>query len=462
MKETVETLRYISFKALLQQEGWMSPAYVGVDAHGSIRYLSSEPPKQSVAIEAVNGFALPGFQNAHSHAFQFAMAGMAEKHPVGSSDDFWSWREAMYQCALSLDPDQMESVATMLYAEMLRKGYTHVAEFHYLHHDKDGKPYANLAEMGSRLVAAAHRAGIKITLVPVFYQKGGFGKDPQPRQRRFISKTIDDYFHLLDDSAHAIVNESHARLGFSVHSLRAVDEKDIIKTWNQGPANIPFHLHAAEQLREVEDCVGHWKQRPIEWILNNLSVNDRFNIVHCTHMTEDETKRLALSGANAVLCPGTEGNLGDGIFRLTDFSRHQGRWSIGTDSHISLNPLEDLRWLDYAQRFTTHKRNTFDDGASVLVRQSIMNGRKAMGLSSENFFGEGDAFDAVVYQSTSPTLAQAKIDNLLPAILYTTDPSDILGTLVNGKWVVKNNHHHTGEEIRARFLSAVTSIEKSE
>src|SRR5690349_547349 len=156
-----------------------------------------------------------------------------------------------------------------------------------------------------------------------------------------------------------------------------------------------------------------------------------------------------MSGANAVLCPGTEGNLGDGIFRLTDFSNHKGNWSIGTDSHISLNPLEDLRWLDYAQRFTTHKRNTFDDGATVLVRQSIRNGRKAMGSSIENFFTKGEAFDAVIYQSTSPTLEQATMDSLLSAIVYTTDPSDILGTLVNGKWMVKNNHHHTGEEIRA-------------
>src|SRR6187399_30003 len=155
MKESANTLKYFSFKALLQREGWMSPAYVGVDAWGTVRYLSSEPPAQSVAIEAVNGFALPGFQNSHSHAFQYAMVGMAEKHATGSSDDFWSWREAMYQCALSLDPDQMESVATMLYAEMLRKGYTHVAEFHYLHHDKHGNHYSNVAEMGERLVSAA-------------------------------------------------------------------------------------------------------------------------------------------------------------------------------------------------------------------------------------------------------------------------------------------------------------------
>ena len=230
-----ERLKYFQFKSLLQKSAWLSPAYVGVDGNGAIQYLSNEPPQQPTAIEFVNGFALPGFQNAHSHAFQYAMAGLAENHTSGIDDDFWTWREEMYKCALSVDPDQAEAIAAMLYAEMVRHGYTHVAEFHYLHHDKNGKPYNNLAEMGERMVAAAQTAGIKITLVPVFYQKGGFGQDPQVRQKRFISKTVDDYFHLLDDSATVVANEPHAQLGFSVHSLRAVALEDIITVYNQGP-----------------------------------------------------------------------------------------------------------------------------------------------------------------------------------------------------------------------------------
>jgi len=459
MSAATESLKYFSFRALLQQHGWISPAYVGVDHQGIIQYLSNESPR-GVAIESVNGYALPGFQNAHSHAFQYAMAGMAEQHPVGTNDDFWSWREAMYQCALSMDPEQMESIAAMLYAEMLRKGYTSVAEFHYLHHDKDGKPYDNLAEMGERLVSAADTAGIKITLIPVFYQKGGFGKPFQTRQRRFISKTIEEYFHLLDDSAHVVANKKNARLGFSVHSLRAVDAADIIQTWQQGPATLPFHLHAAEQLKEVEDSIAYLKQRPIEWLLDHLSVDERFNIVHCTHMTDSETKRLALSKANAVLCPGTEGNLGDGIFRLTDFSTHGGNLSIGTDSHISLNPIEDLRWLDYAQRFTSHKRNTFDDGARVLINQSIRNGRNAMGCRQKEFFEVGSSLDAVVYNGSSPTLLQSNQNSLLSSIVYTADPSDILGTLVNGTWLVKENHHRSIDMIRTKFQQAVTELGK--
>jgi formimidoylglutamate deiminase len=451
-------IKYFQFKKLLLKEGWLEPAYVGVDSSGIVQYLSAEKPPFPVSIEAVNGFALPGFQNAHSHAFQYAMAGMAEKHPPGSTDDFWSWREAMYGCALSMDPQQVETVATMLYAEMLRKGYTQVAEFHYLHHDKEGKPYANLAEMGERLVAAAHTAGIRITLVPVFYQKGNFGVAPYPRQRRFISQTIDDYLQLLDDTAHLVSQHAHASLGFGVHSLRAVDAADVIKTIEQGPTSIPFHLHAAEQRKEVDDCIAALKQRPVEWLLNNVSLDSRFHLVHCTHLTSNEVQRLAASGANVVLCPGTEGNLGDGIFQLTEFATHGGSWSIGTDSHISLNPAEDLRWLDYAQRFTTHKRNTFDDGASVLLDKTWTAGKKAMGQQPLNYFEIGKPLDAVVFHARSPLLAQAGTDHALPAILYTSDSSNILGTLVDGQWVVYQQSHRLHEKISSNFLGTLHKL----
>lgn len=451
-------MKFFHFRALLQASGWISPAYVGVEASGNIQYLSGKAPELPTAIEFVNGFAIPGFLNAHSHAFQYAMVGMAEKHTSGSRDDFWSWREAMYRCALSVDPDEMQAVATMLYAEMLRKGYTHVAEFHYLHHDKNGKPYDNLAEMGLRLLQAAADAGIRITLIPVFYQKGGFGQEPQPRQRRFISKTVEDYFHLLDDSAEAVKGYHNASLGYSVHSLRAVDAGDIPETFNNGPKKIPFHLHAAEQLKEVDDCIAYLKQRPVEWVLNNLNVDHRFNMVHCTHLNDDEVERLAKSRANAVLCPGTEGNLGDGIFRLSDFALHGGSWSIGTDSHICLNPLEDLRWLDYAQRFTTHKRNTFDDGASVLISKTLAAGRKAMGVERKDFFDIGAPLDAVIFNGKSPLLNPGNTGHLLPAIVYHADSSDISGTMVSGKWVVKHQHHLKGNEILSSFTQVIRNL----
>lgn len=453
-----EGLKYFRFNALLQSSGWLSPAYVGIDDSGDIQFLSQVPPREPASVEHVQGYALPGFQNAHSHAFQYAMAGRAEIHKPGSKDDFWSWREAMYACALSIDPDQMQAIAAMLYSEMLRKGYTHVAEFHYLHHDKNGKPYANLAEMGERLVEAALTAGIRITLIPVFYQKGGFGKEAEPRQRRFISATVDDYFDLLDASADAIKIYPYAWCAFSVHSLRAVDTHDIVRIYKEGVQHLPFHLHAAEQLKEVLECVHYLKQRPVEWVLNNLPVHKNFHLVHCTHMNDEELRRLAESGAHVVLCPGTEGNLGDGIFRLSEYADYNGNFSIGTDSHISLNPLEDLRWLDYAQRLTTHKRNTFDSGAAQLVNKTISSGRAAMGLNRKEFFETGEPLDAVVFDSKSPLLSHADFANVLSGILYTSDSCDIYGTLVSGRWVVKNQQHIHLESIRSSFASAMKRI----
>jgi formimidoylglutamate deiminase len=452
-------MKFYRFSALLQDYGWMSPAFVGVNGDGLIEYLSEHPPApDGIAVEVVNGYALPGFQNAHSHAFQFAMAGLAEKHSPGAVDDFWSWRETMYKCALAMTPEHQEAVAAMLYAEMLRRGYTHVAEFHYLHHDSTGKPYANLSEMGERLLAAAAQAGIKITLIPIFYQTGNFGKEPQPRQRRFISKNVDEYFQLLDDTGHAVSKYSNAQLGFGVHSLRAVDSGDIMRTFDQGPSNIPFHLHAAEQLKEIEDCLGFLNRRPVEWLLDNLPLSDRFHLVHCTHMNLTEISGLAASGANVVLCPGTEGNLGDGIFGLTNFAKQGGSWSIGTDSHISLTPLEDLRWLDYAQRLTTHRRNTFADGATMLFNKTLRSGRKAMGCSNqEQYFELNGAFDAVVFSGESPLFAKQP-EFLLPSIIYTADSSAILGTMVNGKWIVKNQRHAGEKSIKAKFRAAMKSL----
>jgi formimidoylglutamate deiminase len=457
--QCLQYMRYYKFNSLLLKNNWLTPAYVGVDGEGIIQYLSADPPKESIAVESVPGFALPGFQNAHSHAFQYAMAGLAENHPTGTDDDFWTWREEMYKCALSVDPDQAEAIAAMLYAEMVRHGYTHVAEFHYLHRDKDGKPYAHLAEMGERMVSAAKTAGIKITLIPVFYQKGNFGVDPQPRQRRFISKTIDDYFKLVEASKAVIKNQPYASLGFSVHSLRAVDLPDVIKTFQQGPKELPFHLHVSEQKKEVQDCLAFCGKRPMQWLLDNVEVNERFHLVHSTHLNEDELTRLAKSKANVVLCPSTEGNLGDGIFRMKEFVKLGGHWCIGTDSHIGLNPLEELRMIDYRQRLVTNKRNTFEgDAAQTMVNESVAQGRLAMGRKTSDHFEVGQPFDALIVSATSHLLADTSEKNRLASIVYTSDSSRNLGTIVNGKWVVKNQHHQNGHAIKVAFAKAMREL----
>jgi formimidoylglutamate deiminase len=386
------------------------------------------------------------------------MAGLAEKHAPGTHDDFWSWREAMYQCALSVDPAQAEAIATMLYAEMLRHGYTHVAEFHYLHHDKDGKPYDNLVEMGERMIAAAKTAGIKITLIPVFYQKGGFGKKAEDRQRRFISKSTDDYLKILDHTAQLASRHAHAYLGFSVHSLRAVDAQDIIKTFEHAPRDIPFHIHVAEQRKEVNDCLAFLDMRPAEWLIENLPVSQRFNLVHATHLNEAELKRVASSGASVVLCPSTEGNLGDGFFNMKQFILQGGQWCIGTDSHIGLNPLEDFRMIDYRQRLLTHTRNPFsNDAAANMVNANIENGRRAMGIQCENYFDLNKSFDAVVYDANAPLLSSSSTQNVLSTIVYAGDSSITKGTIVDGEWIV-TSQHKSMDLIRKQFLDAMKTL----
>jgi formimidoylglutamate deiminase len=372
----------------------------------------------------------------------------------------------MYGCALAMRPDAMEAIATMLYAEMLRYGYTHVVEFHYLHHDERGRQYANPAEMGERLIAAAANAGIKITLVPVWYQQGDFGTPPFPRQSRFICNSRDQYFRLLEASKNVIKSsrdrskhQDDVRLGFGVHSLRAVEAGEVIATFNDGPKDIPFHLHVSEQLKEVETSLMYQHVRPAEWLLEHLPVDSRFHLVHCTHLTDAEVNKLARSGANVVLCPGTEGNLGDGIFRLSDFARAGGKWSIGTDSQISLNPLEDLRWLDYAQRLITHRRNTFDDGAQRLIHTTWQSGNRALGINSQDdYFSVGQPLDAVVYDASAPLLSGGHANQRLSSILYTADSSSILGTIVNGRWVVENGRSGDTDKIRYNYEKAMRSM----
>lgn len=457
-------MAHYRFKALLQNQGWLCPAYVSTNDEGSIVYLSSTA-QESVKYENVEGYAIPGFQNAHSHAFQYAMAGIAEVHQQGATaDDFWSWREAMYKVALTVNPDQLEAIATMLYAEMVRHGYTHVAEFHYLHHDKNGKPYANLAEHGQRLVVAAQNAGIKITLIPMFYQKGGFGMEPQEHQRRFISPTIDDYHKLLEATKAVVSASAHANYGFGIHSLRAVAPEDIITSLAGADSSLPVHIHIAEQLKEVEDAMAYLGKRPVQWLLDNVQVNERYHLVHATHLDNREVEGIAKSGGQVVLCPTTEGNLGDGIFPLADFQSLGGKWSIGTDSHVGLNPLEELRLLDYGQRLTTHQRNTFTtksegDSAAHAIRQSLTSGRAAMGNQETAYFKTGHALDTVVYDADAPLIAASALQNVLPAIMYSSDSVHVRGTMINGKWIVKDNQHIQKGPITLSFRRALSAID---
>ena len=374
-------------KGILQQKDWLLNPFITIDSNGKITKIQSN----GTSNEYIDGYLLPGFQNAHSHAFQYAMSGLAEIHTYRCrKDDFWAWRHAMYEVALSINPEQLESIATMLYVEMLCNGYTSVAEFHYLHHDDKGLPYANISELGMRLISAAKTAGIHITLIPIFYQKGGFGLPAESHQRRFLSKDVDDYFRLLEASDASIKHYENAQMGFGIHSLRAADKNSIERIFKEGPTHAPIHLHLAEQLKEVDACVDFYGERPAQWLLNQGVLNERFHLIHCTQLNSQEVKGIAASQAQVVLCPSTEGNLGDGIFSLKEFQNQGGKWSIGTDSQINLNPLEELRILDYGQRTKTHDRAQFTsehqgDAGKFAVDMAWHNGRKAMGEKKVKF-----------------------------------------------------------------------------
>jgi formimidoylglutamate deiminase len=244
-----------------------------------------------------------------------------------------------------------------------------------------------------------------------------------------------------------------------VHSLRAVDLNDIKTTFNQGPKDLPFHLHVAEQKKEISDCLAFCNKRPMQWLLENLSVNERFHLVHSTHLDDEELKKLATSKANVVLCPSTEGNLGDGIFRMKEYVKLHGCWSIGTDSHIGLNPLEEFRMIDYRQRLVTNHRNTFEgDAAAYLMNESVSSGRRAMGIYSLNNFEIGKPLDAVIFNAKSHLVSETSERNRLATILYTSDSSRILGTLVNGQWIVKQQHHQSGQRIKENFSKAMREL----
>ena len=456
-------MKTYNLKGLLQKSGWLENVNVTVNEKGLITkifLLEGNDPSTSI----LNGYAIPGFQNAHSHAFQYAMAGLAETHSKTSSpDNFWGWREAMYQLALGMDPDQMEVIATMLYSEMARHGYTNVAEFHYVHHDKNGEQYANLAEMGSRLIAAAQTAGIGITLVPIFYQKGGFGKDPNERQRRFISPTTDEYLKLLEASIAACAFYQHANIGVGIHSMRGVESTDIAFVAKSFHQDIPFHIHVSEQLKEIEDSIAYLNKRPVEWLLDHVALTDRFHLVHATHLTEEETIGIAKSGANVVLCPSTEGNLGDGLFPLCKYQEEGGKWSIGTDSHVGINPLEELRVLDYGQRLISHKRNTYfspqqGNGGMYALEMVTATGRKAMNNFTQEFFKEGEPFNACVIDASAPLIATSSLENLASTIVYSTDARIQLATISYGELVVSNSKHREQEGIRSQFDKVIGEL----
>ena len=416
-------------------------------------WTSGEMAGQGAAVNA--RFALPGMPNLHSHAFQRAMAGLAERRGPGD-DSFWTWRETMYGFTSRIGPDELRSIAAQLYVEMLKAGYTHVCEFHYLHNAPDSSPYADHAAMSRAIIEAAREAGIGLTLLPVLYMTGGFdGRPLSDRQRRF-GLSVDAYLDLLESLC--ALESPAMRVGIALHSLRAVPEAAMREVLTSPLArNRVIHIHIAEQIGEVQDCLGIRGARPVQWLFDHADVDARWCLVHATHLDDSEMHAIAKSGAVAGLCPTTEANLGDGLFPLANYLDANGVLGVGSDSHISVSPVEELRWLEYGQRLATRHRNIAarKPGASVgetLWEAALRGGRRAAGLR------ESSERDVIVLDDTSPLLAARDEASVLDAFLFAGNTPLVRDVMAGGEWMVRDFHHRAEDRIAADYRAAVEAL----
>jgi formimidoylglutamate deiminase len=447
----------LHFASVLLPSGWADDVQVDV-SDGCITTVTIGVAPQSA--DERHQLAIPGLASLHSHAFQRGMAGLAEMRG-NTADTFWTWREVMYRFALTMTPDDVESVATLLYVEMLERGFTRVGEFHYLHHDHDGAPYANPAEMATRIAQATEIAGIGLTLLPSFYAHGSFGgAAPHAGQRRFIS-SIDRFGELMTAARKAVSALHGANVGIAPHSLRAVtpDELAAIVPLAEGG---PVHIHAAEQIREVEDCVAWSDRRPVEWLLEHAPVDRRWCLIHATHMTATETAALATSGAVAGLCPLTEASLGDGIFPAREFCDAGGRFGIGTDSNILIGVADELRQLEYGQRLKHRERNVLSRGPSASTGRALFDAALEGGVQAlaQTCAGieQGARADIVTLDTTHPSLVGRRGDAVLDGWIFAAGTAAVDCVWTSGNKIVEGGRHRLHERARNRFNATVRRL----
>ncbi|MFC3071881.1 formimidoylglutamate deiminase [Shinella pollutisoli] len=429
----------------LLPDGWARNVRLAVEA-GRIAALETDAP--AAPGDERHDYLLPGMANLHSHAFQRGMAGLAETRGPGA-DSFWSWRTVMYRFALTMTPEDVEAVAAELYVEMLEAGFTRVGEFHYLHHDRDGRPYADIGEMAARIAAAAAETGIALTLLPVLYAHAGFGGTPPGEgQRRFVNDPHS--FAALVERCRALTAALPAGVtGVAPHSLRAVTPEELsaaVALAGEGP----LHIHIAEQVKEVEDCRAWSGRRPVEWLLENQPVDGRWCLIHATHMTEAEMRGMAAAGAVAGLCPVTEANLGDGIFPASAFRAAGGRFGVGSDSNVLVGLADELRQLEYSQRLAERARNVLAaPGGSTgraLFDGALAGGAAALGAKAGLAAGHAADFVSLVPRHGR----EPSGDGLLDAWIFANG-ADVDCVWVAGLRQVQGGRHVARETIARRF-----------
>ncbi|MCH7564424.1 MAG: formimidoylglutamate deiminase [Gemmatimonadetes bacterium] len=451
---------YFAHSALLPS-GWSDAVSFSIDGQGF--FTNVRPNSDPVGTEILPGVAVPGAVNLHSHAFQRGMAGLAERGGE-KAGTFWSWRDVMYEFVSSLTPTDVQTIAAQLYVEMLRAGYTSVVEFHYLHMDPVGRPYATLGAMSDAVLWAAAAAGIGITHVPTLYRSGGFDAPVTDTQRRFVMDP-DMLLLLLEGLVAESAGDPQRRVGLGLHSLRAVPHEElgsmVTAAWS-ADSEAPIHIHVAEQRREVEECVAALGARPVEWLVDNSPLDSRWCTIHATHLSPDEIRKLASSGAVAGLCPTTEANLGDGIFPLPDFLGAGGTIGIGSDSHVTVDPVGELRLLEYGQRLLWESRNVAARGrdqstGAFLYQATLKGGARAAGRPV-GALAEGHRADIVILDPDHPTLAGRTGDTLLDSWVFSATGSPVTDVMVGGRWVVRDGHHASEEPIAARYRTAMERL----
>lgn len=425
---------------------------------------------KEVGAASLKGAVIPGMPNCHSHAFQRAFAGYSEYRQYDANgkpttDSFWSWRDIMYRFVAKMSPDDLHVVAKFLYIEMLKAGYTSVAEFHYLHHQVGNIQYDDPAEMSHQVINAAELAGIGMSHLPVLYTYAGFGEQaPSSAQGRFIHKT-NDYLRLLESLHSNYSEKANFKLGIAPHSLRAASEQQlnqVIPFIRNLDSTAPIHIHIAEQIKEVKDCLDFYHQRPVEWLLNNQKVDQHWCLIHATHLSNTEVLALAKSGGIAGICPTTEANLGDGIFPAQEFLQLGGRFGIGSDSHIAINIADELKLLEYGQRLTSHQRAVLVNKECPSVGQYLYlkataDGAKAL---SQNV-GEinvGKRADLVVLDPDKPSLFSKQNSQIMDAAIFACDQLPVKDVFVAGKQVIKNGEHLASETAIADYKKVLARI----
>jgi formimidoylglutamate deiminase len=438
----------------LLPEGWRRNVRVSVRG-GLIDTVTAdaacEPGDARAAI------VVPGMPNVHSHAFQRAMAGLAERAGPRGADDFWSWRELMYRFLARIGPEELESIAAYAYADMLEAGFTSVGEFHYLHRTPEGRLYADPAELALRHAAAADATGIGLALLPVFYEASGFGgAPPSPGQRRFIT-SLDEFAEIV-----ARVRAAPGRaVGIAPHSLRAVTPAALASLIRLYPRE-RMHIHAAEQAKEVADCIAWSGRRPVEWLLEHAGVDERWCIVHATHLAPYELGALAQSGAVAALCPLTEADLGDGTFPAIEYAAAGGRWAIGSDANISLDAAGELRQLEYSQRLLHRVRNALaapeqPSTGSRLFAEAARGGAQALG-ERIGAIAPNHRADFVILDESHPDLAGRAGDALLDTWIFAGGRTMIRAVIAGGAPVVEHRRHRERDRIEAAYRGVVSRL----